>query len=97
MAIEVLIYWSVFVLKCVFIDMLACVLYQGGKSCAKARRAFGEIFESTHMLSCRDIKICYDLRTFWKTLGKKCFFFGVKNSVSWAIDALLHGIFCKLH
>ena len=26
------------------------------------------------MLFCRDIKICRDLRTFCKTLGKKCLF-----------------------
>ena len=36
MAIEVLTIWSVSVFK--------CVLYQGGKSGAKAQRAFGENF-----------------------------------------------------
>jgi len=34
--IGVCLYWSVLVLKCVFIDMLECGLYQGCKSCAKA-------------------------------------------------------------
>ena len=35
-----------------------------------------------HTLFCHDIKICRDLRTFWKTWGKKCFFWDNK-SVSW--------------
>ena len=39
---------------------------QGGRSCAKARMAFAKKFG----LFCRDIKICCDLRTFWKSLGK---------------------------
>ena len=46
---------------------------QGGRSCAKARRAFAKKFGLGHMLlpSCHDIEICRDLCTFWKSLGKK--------------------------
>ena len=34
-----------------------------------------ENFKPKHMLFCCDVKKCRDLRTFWKTLGKKVFFF----------------------
>ena len=50
-------------------------------------------FKPKHTLFCCDSKICRDLRTFWKTLGKKNAFLG-QNSVSWARSALLHGIYC---
>ena len=39
------------------------------------------------------IKICRDLRTFWRSLGKKSAFWG-QNSVFSARGALLHGIYC---
>ena len=45
------------------------------------------------MLFCRNILICCDLSTFWKSLVKKSAF-GVKNSVSWARGALLHSMYC---
>ena len=35
------------------------------------------------MLFCWEIKNCCDLHTFWKSFGKKMFFW-VKNIVSWA-------------
>ena len=53
------------------------ILCQGGRSCAKARGALPKSldsdgnFKSQHTLVCRDIKICRDLRNFWKSLGKK--------------------------
>ena len=49
-----------------------------------------------HTLFCRDIKIGRNFRTFWKILGKKVFYW-VRNSISWARRALLHGIYCILH
>ena len=41
------------------------------------------------------INICHNLRTFWKSLGKKSAFC-VNNSVSWqwARSAPLYGIYC---
>ena len=72
---------------------------QGGRSCAKARRAFaekaglGRKFKALTWAIWRDIKICCDLHNFWKTWGKKCLF-GDKNSVSWARSALLNHIYC---
>ena len=45
-----------------------------------------------HTLFCHHIKICRDLRTFWKSSVKRSVFW-VKNRVSWA---LLHGIIRKL-
>ena len=39
----------------------------------------GENFKPLHTLFCRDIKICRDLRTFWKSLGKKNAFFWSKT------------------
>ena len=39
-----------------------------------------ENFKPSHTLFCRNIKICCDLLSLWKTLGK--------NSVSWAKSAL---------
>ena len=35
-----------------------------------------ESFMHIHTLFCRDIKICCDLRSFWKTWGEKVFFWG---------------------
>ena len=37
-----------------------------------------ENFKSQHTLFCRDIKICGDLRTIWKTLGKTSVLLGQK-------------------
>ena len=37
-------------------------------------------FKHKHMLFCRNIKICHDLCTFWKALGKRSAFLG-QNSV----------------
>ena len=48
-------------------------------------------FKPEHTLFCRNIKICRDLRTFWKSLDKKVPFL-VKNSASLARSALLHCI-----
>ena len=42
----------------------------------------------------------YDLSRFahfFEISGQKSAFFWVKNSVSWAISALLHGIYCIFH
>ena len=41
-----------------------------------------ENLKPLHKLFCRDIKICRDLRTLWKTLAK--------HSVSWARSTPLH-------
>ena len=41
-----------------------------------------KIFEPQTTLFCRDIKICCDLRTFWKSLDKKVLLW-VKNSIFW--------------
>ena len=35
----------------------------------------GQKFEALTLLFCHNFKICRDLHTFWKTLGKKCVFF----------------------
>ena len=53
-------------------------------------------FRHQHTLLCLDIKICRDLRTFWKTMGQKVLFWD-NNSVSWAWSALLQGIYCILY
>ena len=48
-----------------------------------------ENFKPYHTISCSDIKICRDLRSFWKSLGK--------NSISWERSTLIHGINCILY
>ena len=53
-------------------------------------------FKPLHTVFFRDNKICRDSRTFWETLGKTSDFW-VKNSVSLAGSALLHGIYCIIH
>ena len=50
-----------------------------------------------HTIFCHNIKICCQLRTFWKSLDKKKFLFSVKNSVFWTRSALLHGIYCLVY
>ena len=71
-------------------------LLQGGRSYAKARRAFADLDENSkhwHTPICCDIKICRDLRTFWRTGAKKCFFLkqhcssGKKWIITWYIVA----------
>ena len=56
----------------------------------------GKNFKPQHTLYRRDIMICRDLRTFWKTLGQKVLIW-VKNNVSWEKSALLHGTYCILY
>ena len=59
-------------------------LWQGGRSCAKARRVFAEKFglrRKFYALTyaiCRHVNICHNLCTFWKSVGK-VFFFGQKQ------------------
>ena len=48
-----------------------------------------ENFKTLDKLFCRDVKICPDLHTFWKSLAKKVLL-GVKKSVSWARSALFN-------
>ena len=45
--------------------------------------------KTLNTLFCRDIKVCPDFHTFWKSLAKKVLL-GVKNSVSWARNALFN-------
>ena len=49
-----------------------------------------ENFKPQHTLFCCDIEICSDLRT---NLWPQKVLFWVKNSVCWARNALLHGIY----
>ena len=51
-----------------------------------------ENFKLEHMLFCRKLRFVA-INTFSSSLGKKVPFW-VKNSVSWAKSALLHGICC---
>ena len=55
-----------------------------------------ESFKLQNTLFCRDIKICCDLRTFWKTLGRKSAFW-VKRVFFWVRSALLHSIYSILY
>ena len=71
---------------------------QGGRSFARARRAFAKKFDLvwkfwalTHTISILRFVAIYTL--FGNLLAKKVFFW-VKNSVSWARNALLHGMYC---
>ena len=44
-----------------------------------------ENFKPLHTIFCREIKICRDLRNFWKTLGKKGTFLGKNCTITWYI------------
>ena len=55
-----------------------------------------ENLKHLHALFCPIIKICRDLRTFWKTWCNKVPF-GDNNSVSWARSESLYGVCCILH
>ena len=70
---------------------------EGARSCAKPRRAFAKKFgRKFQALIYVILSICYDLRTFWRTLGKRivffCFFLwgggGAEHSISWAGSAI---------
>ena len=41
-----------------------------------------ENFKPEHTLFCREIKICRDLRTLWKSSGKKSAFLGKKSGIT---------------
>ena len=80
-------------------------LKQGGRSCVGARGApaekFGlghsdQNFKPEHTLFCRDLRFGAIYALFGDLWAKKVPF-GVKNSVSWATSALLHGIYCIFH
>ena len=55
-----------------------------------------ENFKPKHMLFCRNLRFVAIYALFWRSLGKKVLTW-VKNSVSWARVALLHGIYCIFH
>ena len=63
---------------------------QGGKSCAD------ENFKPEHMLFCRELRFVA-IYAFFGDLWTKKVPFWVKNSVSWAKSALLHGKYCILY
>ena len=62
-----------------------CIRYQSGRSCAGARVApaekfgLGRKFQAPIYAILSQIKICRDLRTFWRSLGKKSAFLGQKQ------------------
>ena len=62
-----------------------CTQHQGGRSCAGARVApaekfgLGRKFYAWTYAILSQIKICRDLRTFWRSLGKKKCLFGSKT------------------
>ena len=72
---------------------------QGGRSCAGQGGPplksldLDENFKPKHMLLCREIRFVAIYALFGDLWAKK-FHFWVKNSVSWAGSALLHGIYC---
>ena len=74
-------------------------IYQGGRSCAGARGAPTKKFDSDgnfkseHTLFCPKLRFVAIYALFGDLLAKKVPFW-VKNSVSWARSALLHGIYC---
>ena len=63
-------------------------MWQGGRSCGKARRVFAEKFGHRQKFQARTYAILlryHDLSRvthFWKTLGKKCFFWS-KTEFLW--------------
>ena len=72
---------------------------QGGKSCAGHGRPppqnfdLGENFKPEHSLYCRKLRFVVIYALFGDLQAKKVPFW-VKNSISWARSALLHGIYC---
>ena len=66
---------------------------RGGTGGPAEKFGLGRKFQARTYAILSRIKICCDLRTFFlRSLGKKVPFW-VKNSVSWARSALLHGIY----
>ena len=65
---------------------LACRRGGGQKLCEGTKEPSSKSLDSDenckpeHKLFCCNLKICRNLRTFWKSLGKKCFCL-VKNNV----------------
>ena len=55
-----------------------------------------ENFKPQHTLFCRKLRFVVIYALFGDLLAKKVPFW-VKNSVSWARSALLHGIYCIFH
>ena len=55
-----------------------------------------ENFKPEHTLHCRELRFVAIYALFLRSLSKKVPFW-VKNSVSWARSALLHGIYCIFH
>ena len=55
-----------------------------------------ENFKPEHTLFCRELRFVAIDTLFGDLLAKKVPFW-VKNSVSWARSALLHGIYCIFH
>ena len=55
-----------------------------------------ENFKPKHMLFCRKLRFVAIYAVFGDLCAKKVPFW-VKNSVSWARSALLHGIYCIFH
>ena len=64
---------------------------QGGRSLE-----WDENFKPEHTLFCRDLRFVAIYALFGDLWAKKVPFW-VKNSVSWARSALLHGIYCIFH
>ena len=77
-------------------------LDQGGRSCTGARVApaekfgLGRNFKPEHTLFCHELRFVAIYTLFGDLWAKKVPFW-VKNSVSWARSALLHGIYCIFH
>ena len=77
-------------------------LCQGGRSCTGARVAPPKSLDSDenlkpeHTLFCRKLRFVAIYALFGDLWAKKVPFW-VKNSVSWARSALLHGIYCIFH
>ena len=76
---------------------------QGGRSCAGARGGpppnsldSDKNFKPRHTLFCCELRFVAIYALFGDLLAKKVPFW-VKNSVSWARSALLHGIYCIFH
>ena len=75
---------------------------QGGRSCTEAQGAplksldLDKNFEPERMLFCRELRFVAIYALFGDLWAKKVPFW-VKNSVSWARSALLHGIYCIFH
>ena len=77
--------------------LFCSILYhasQGGKSCTELDSE--ENFKPEHTLFCRELRFVAIYALFGDLWAKKVPFW-VKNSVSWARSALLHGIYCIFH